>query len=315
MIDVRRLRVLREVANTGSFSAAGESLGYTQSAVSQQIAALERETGSVLVERNARGVRLTDSGRTLVEHADGILARLAAAEDELDAIAGLRGGRLRLASFPTAGATLVPLAIAEFIRRHPEVELSLVEAEPEEAVPMLKAGDLDLALLFEYSVLTAARDGLDTRDIDQVHLLDDPMYLALPPDHPCARRRRVRLEDLAEEAWVQGDCNGLCGQMHIAACQSVGFTPRVGFQTNDYNVVQGLVAAGVAVSLIAELALANLRDDVVVRSLGKQAPVRHVTAATLAGGYRSPAVEAMLEVLQDAAREYSERRRSRLQAA
>src|SRR3954451_19568343 len=146
MLDVRRLRVLREVAHQGSFSAAGESLGYTQSAVSQQIAALERETATTLVERNARGVRLTDAGRTLVEHADGTLARLAAAEDELEAIAGLRGRRLRLASFTTAGATLVPLAIAEFSRLHPGVELSLVEAEVEDSVPALKAGELDVAL-------------------------------------------------------------------------------------------------------------------------------------------------------------------------
>jgi len=315
MIDVRRLKVLREVAARGSFSGAGEALGYTQSAVSQQIAALERETGSVLVERNARGVRLTEAGRTLVEHADGILARLAAAEDELEALAGLRGGRLRLASFPTAGATLVPLAIAEFSSRHPEVELSLVEAEPEEAVPMLKGGELDVALLFEYSSLAEAGEGLDLTDVEQAHLLDDPMYLALPPDHPLARRRTIKLEDLAEESWVQGDCNGLCGQMHIAACRSAGFTPRVGFQTNDYNVVQGLVAAGVAVSLIAELALANVREDIVVRSLGRRAPLRHVSAATLAGAYRSPAVEAMVEILQGAADAYSARRPSRLAAA
>src|SRR2546423_6669569 len=150
MLDVKRLRVLREVAQQGSFSAAGDALGYTQSAVSQQIAALERETGTTLVARGARGVRLrlTDAGRALVDHADGILARMAAAEEELEAIAGLRGGRLRLASFPTAGATLVPLAIAEFSRLHPRVELSLVEAETADAVPQLQAGELDVALIF-----------------------------------------------------------------------------------------------------------------------------------------------------------------------
>ncbi|MDX6696970.1 MAG: hypothetical protein QOE65_367 [Solirubrobacteraceae bacterium] len=315
MLDVRRLRVLREVAQQGSFSAAGEELGYTQSAISQQIAALERETGSVLVERNARGVRLTDAGRTLVEHAEGILARLAAAESELEALAGLKGGRLRLASFPSAGATLLPLAIAEFSRRHPAVELSLVEAEPEDAVPQLKAGDLDVALVYEYAGLNAAQPGIDEADVDLVHLIDDPMHLALPPDHPLARRRSVKLEDLSEDLWVQSDCTNSCGQMHIAACQSAGFTPRVGFETNDYNVVQGLVAAGVAVSLIAELAMANLRDDIVVRPLGKRAPIRHVWAATAAGAYRSPAVEAMLEVLQGAAREYESRGRPRVLAA
>ncbi|HEY4746121.1 MAG TPA: LysR family transcriptional regulator, partial [Steroidobacteraceae bacterium] len=153
MLDVKRLKVLREVARTGSFSAAAEELGYTQPAISQQISALEREAGTRLLQRGARGVTLTDAGRSLVDHSDAILARLAAAEEELEAIAGLRGGRLRLASFPTAGATLVPLAIAMFSDRHPDVELSLIEAEPEDSLPRLRAGDLDVALTFEYSSL------------------------------------------------------------------------------------------------------------------------------------------------------------------
>src|SRR5919206_864725 len=130
MLDVRRLRVLREVAARGSFSGAAEALSYTQSAVSQQIAALEREAGTQLLERGARGVRLTQAGEALVRHTDVILARLADAEAELQAIASLRGGRLRLASFPTAGATIAPAAIARFRERHPHVELSLVPAEP-----------------------------------------------------------------------------------------------------------------------------------------------------------------------------------------
>src|SRR3954447_25185841 len=128
MLDVKRMRVLREVAAERSFSAAAQKLGYTQSAVSQQIAALEREAGSILIERNPRGGRPTGAGEALARHAEKILARLAEAEAELEAIAGLRGGRLRLASFPTAGATLVPRAIAEFSQRYPEVELSLIEA-------------------------------------------------------------------------------------------------------------------------------------------------------------------------------------------
>src|ERR671921_1611700 len=148
MLDVRRLRVLREVAAGGSFSAAAESLAYTQSAVSQQIAALEREAGIRLVDRNARGVRLTDAGRALVDHADAILARLADAEAELEAIAGLRGGRLRMASFESAGATLMPLAIAQFSASHPGVELSMTLGEPEDTEPQLKSGEADLALGF-----------------------------------------------------------------------------------------------------------------------------------------------------------------------
>ena len=135
MLDVRRMRVLREVAVRGSFSAAAEALSFTQSAVSQQIAALEREAGTTLVQRSARGVRLTEAGEALVRHAEAILARLAEAEAELEAIAGLRGGRLRMAAFESAGATLMPLAIAAFRERHPAVELSMTLSEPEDCDP------------------------------------------------------------------------------------------------------------------------------------------------------------------------------------
>jgi DNA-binding transcriptional LysR family regulator len=310
MLDVRRLQALREVAALGSFSAAAESLGYSQPAISQQITTLERETGTTLVKRGARGIRLTDAGRALVEHSDGILARVAAAEQELEAIAGLRGGRVRLASFATAGATLVPLAIARFSRQHPAVELSLVEAEPEIALARLKNGELDVAMTFDYSSLPRSYYEEQREDVELLHLLDDPMYVALPVDHPLARRRTIRLADLAGESWIQGDVHGTCGNMQIAACEAAGFEPRIAFQAEDYNVVQGLVAAGVAISLIPELALTNVRDDVAIRSLGKGAPVRRVAAGTLAAGYCSPAVEAMLGTLQVAAEEYRTRNRA-----
>src|ERR687898_2994356 len=148
MLDVRRMRVLREVALKGSFSAAADSLSFTQSAVSQQVAALEREAGAVLVERGARGVRLTDAGQAVVRHAEGILAKLAEAEAELEAIAGLRGGRLRMAAFESAGATLMPLAIADFRAKHPAIELTMSLGEPESTEPQLKSGELDLVLGF-----------------------------------------------------------------------------------------------------------------------------------------------------------------------
>src|SRR5512133_941714 len=199
MLDVRRLRVLREVAACGSFSAAAESLAYTQSAVSQQIAALEREAGTTLVERSARGVRLTDAGRALVEHADVILARLADAEAELEAIAGLRGGRLRLAAFPSAGASLMPEAIAVFRDRHPGVELTLEPAEPEPSIAKLRAGEVDIALDITVSFRALTEDG-----IERLHLLDDPMYVALPKSHPLARKRGLKLEELADENWILG---------------------------------------------------------------------------------------------------------------
>src|ERR671925_401655 len=191
MLDVRRMRVLREVALRGSFSAAAESLSFTQSAVSQQIAALEREAGAVLVERSARGVRLTEAGEAVVRHADHILGRLSEAEAELEAIAGLRGGRLRLAAFESAAATLMPLAIAAFRARHPAIELSMVMGEPEETMPLLKSGELDLALGFD----SRMRDEVD--GIARQHLISDPMFLVMASDHPLAHKRHVRIADVA----------------------------------------------------------------------------------------------------------------------
>src|SRR5919106_219429 len=191
MLDVRRMRVLREVALRGSFSAAAEALSFTQSAVSQQIAALEREAGAVLVQRSARGVRLTEAGEALVRHAEAIMARLAEAEAELEAIAGLRGGRLRMAAFESAGATLMPLAIAGFRERHPAVELSLSLSEPEDCVPLLKSGDLDLGIVFGPPAAG------DDDGIPPVPLLENPISLLPPREPPLPPRRRIRLADLA----------------------------------------------------------------------------------------------------------------------
>ena len=197
MLNVNRLLILREVVRRGSFSAAAQELSYTQSAVSQQIAALEAETGMTLLVRRPRGVSLTAAGQTLMVHTESVLSDLDAAEAALAAIAGLRGGRLRMASFPTAGATLMPLAIATFSERYPDVELTLAEGEPEQIAPRLRAGELDLALLFEFEQ-SSLTDG-----IARVELLEDPLYLALPREHRLAERKRLRLEDLRAEAWVQ----------------------------------------------------------------------------------------------------------------
>ncbi|MDQ5834370.1 MAG: LysR family transcriptional regulator [Actinomycetota bacterium] len=300
MLDVKQLRVLKAVAEHGSFSAAAEALTYSQPAISQQIAALEKRAGSTLVDRTSRGVSLTDAGRALVEHANVVLARLAAAEAELEAIAGVRGGRVRLSSFPTAGASLLPPAIALFSARHPEVELSFVEEEPDVAVQMLRAAELEVAIVFEYRELSQPEFDRLYEGIELRRLVYDPMYLALPRDHPAAGRARIRLEDFSEETWIN-DTRGPCGNLHMAACMAAGFEPRVGFQSDDYNIVQGLIAAGVGISLLPGLALTNVREDIVVRSLGRKAPVRRVASATLAGRFRSPATDAMLGILDEVA--------------
>jgi DNA-binding transcriptional LysR family regulator len=307
MLDVRRLRVLREVASHGSFSAAAEALSYTQSAVSQQIAALEREAGARLVERSARGVKLTDAGRALVCHTDAILARLADAEEELQAINGLRGGRLRLAAFPSACATLLPLAVATFRERHPGVELSLCPAEPDEGLALLRSGEVDVALSIE---ATFAPPRTDAADLENVALLDDPMYIMLPRDHPMAGRARLKLADLADESWMIGTGSSCPDtSIFLRACQVAGFEPNIAFNLDDYNAIQGFVAAGMGVSFIPDLALINVRDDLVIRSFGTgRPPVRRILALTLADSYRSPAKQAMLDVLVEVAAEFGARR-------
>ena len=295
----------------GSFSAAAESLAYTQSAVSQQIAALEREAGTVLVERRARGVHLTEAGRALVAHADVILARLADAEAELEAIAGMRGGRLRLVSFPTAGATIAPLAIARFRERHPGVEVTLAPREPDEGLECLKSGECDIALTVE-----AGFAPISDPAIERHALLEDPMYLCVSACHRVAKKPRIRLADLAEESWILGT-TGRCpdGVVLERACQAAGFEPRVAFQSDDYYAIQGFVAAGVGVCLIPDLALVAVRDDVVIRCLEGRAPGRHVLAATLAGGFVSPAAAAMLEILREVGAEWTEQQGSLAQAS
>jgi DNA-binding transcriptional LysR family regulator len=298
MLNTARLKILNEVAHRGSFSAAADALDYTQSAVSQQIAALEAEAGMTLLQRHPRGVSLTAAGQTLVGHAEGILARLESAEAALGAIAGLRGGRLRMASFPTAGATLMPLAIATFRTRYPQVELTLTEGEPEQIAPRLRAGELDLALLFEFD------DGAAQDELTRVELLEDPLYLALPSEHKLAKRRKLRLEDLREEAWVQTSSASPCARHVVRSCHAAGFEPNVAFESDDYQTVQGLVAAGVGVALIPELALTVVREGIAIRALSPQPPVRQVIAATPAGARLLPAAPAMLAVLSEAAARY-----------
>jgi DNA-binding transcriptional LysR family regulator len=301
MLDVRRMRVLREVALQGSFSAAAEALSFTQSAVSQQIAALEREAGTMLVQRSARGVRLTEAGEALCRHADAVLARLSEAESELEAIAGLRGGRLRISAFESAGATLMPLAIADFRASHPAVELSMTLGDPEQTEPMLKAGETDIVIGF------GSREFHDDETVERHFLLEDPMFLVLPRDHPLATKRHLRLADLEGDSWIGGRPDCECNRLIEGACARAGYSPRIAFETDDYAAVQGFVAAGVGVSLIAELGLSTIRDDIVVRDLGRETPVRRIYAA-VGAGYRTPAAEAMLSVLRDVATTYQSRR-------
>jgi molybdate transport repressor ModE-like protein len=297
MLDVKRLRILREVAAHGSFSAAAEALYLSQSAVSQQIATLEREVGMKLLERTREGTRPTDAGRVLVDHADAAIARLEEAEHDLAALAGLEGGELRMASFPSASVTVLTPAPSTFRHNHPKVSLTVTEAEPEDSLRMLKAADIDIGIVFDYPLLAEPEE----RDIERVLLLTESMHLAVPADHPLAKSAKVKLADLADEAWLCGVRPSSCGELIVQACRDAGFEPNIAFESEEYQVLQGYVAAGLGFTLLPDLALANLHPDLVIRPTQPEAPKRRVWAAVRSKGARSAATEAMLETLKETA--------------
>jgi DNA-binding transcriptional LysR family regulator len=205
---------------------------------------------------------------------------------------------VRVASFATAGSTFVPHAIATFHEQYPEIEISLKESDPEESVPALKAGQLDIAILFE------PHGAGDLGEMEKVHLLEDPMSVVLPEDHPLASKAKIRLKDLESEAWVQTTSSCPCCIIVADECRAAGFEPNVAFESDDYLTVQGLVAAGVGVAMIPSLGLAAYRPDIAIRPLVGAKPKRDIYAVTLPGGKHSPATQAMLDVLCDAAHRY-----------
>src|SRR5947209_3717749 len=307
MLNLGRLQILCEVINRGSFSAAADALSYTQSAVSQAIARLEAETGTTLVVRDRRGIRPTAAGSTLVTHAEAIFAQVDAAEADLAAVLGVRAGRLRVASFPSAGGTLMPLAVAAFRRTHPDVALTLAEGEPEEIGPRLRAGEFDLALLFEFPGVQPRRErpGAGLRSVT---LLEDPMDVALPADHPLASTPALTLADLRDQQWVQTSAASPCARHVVRSCLAAGFEPDVAFESDDYDTVQGLVAAGVGVALIPRLALTRVHHGIVVRALSPSPPSREVIAAVPERARLVPAAPAMLARLEQAAAPHAHKR-------
>jgi DNA-binding transcriptional LysR family regulator len=299
MLDVKRMRVLREVIARGSFSAAADSLHLSQSAVSQQVAALEKEVGMQLLERTSDGPKLTSAGEALMTHADAVICRLEEAERELTEIAGLEGGRVRLVSFPSASATVLTRAIGLFRPRFPSIELELGEGEPEESIPMLRAGEYDIALGFDFS-----QHPHDVgRDLERELLLEESMWVALPPGHPLAADDSVKLADLAEEEWLCGR-SGSCREHVVRLCRDAGFEPNISFDSDDYQVLKGLVSAGLGVTLLPELALGDKAPGIELRPVKNKQTTRRVWAVTREGSSRSPATDAMVAVLVEAGKSY-----------
>ncbi|GED08743.1 LysR substrate-binding domain-containing protein [Cellulosimicrobium cellulans] len=301
-MDLTRLRVLAAVAREGSVTAAARSLHYAQPSVSHHLARLEAEVGVPLLERHGRGVRLTAAGRLLAARADEILGRVGAARDELDALVSLSAGRVRLAAFPSALATLVPDVVARLAQDHPGLGVGLVEAEPPEALDALRRGAADVALVFEHD-----RSPVDVEGLRAVPVLAEELFLvraaddAAPPggggSAPGADPVLVDLAPLADAAWIAG-CER-CRADLVGRCERAGFTPRVAFETDDYVAVQSLVAAGVGVSLLPALALRAHRDPR-VRTHALPGAARRVLAVTY-GERPSPGAAAVVDGLVRAA--------------
>jgi len=310
MLDVRRLRVLHTVSACGSVTAAAAALGYTAPAVSQQLAALEREVGMKLTERAGRGLELTPAAMILVGHTDALLTQLDAAESDLAALRDQVAGRVTLAAFPSAAASFVPAAWAALARSAPQVHLDLTEMEPEESLPAVLRGQTDVAVVHEYDLLPRPLDPL----FERRELLSDPVLLAVPADHPLAAGPPVLLgapgpPDRSQPVGSLVPLGALAGQPFLAprdstscaelirrACARAGFVPRVVARATDFAVLLGLVAAGAGVTLVPALAARQLPPR--VRLLQPAEPVsRQIFTVSRRGGDRKPAVRVVLDAL------------------
>jgi DNA-binding transcriptional LysR family regulator len=327
MLEVRRMRILREVAARGGISAAAEAMGYTHSAVSQQLQALERECGTPLLRRRGRGVALTDAARVLVDHTEPVLAALERAEAALAASTHGVAGRLRVGSFPTANRSILPGALAALRAGHPDLELILEEVEPDDSLPALKIGDLDVALAHEYDLLAPRRDP----SLHREELASEPMFAVGGPqgvtggrpeparaaDGPAATARGrpaqdpgadralgardgVRLRDLAGADWILPAPDSACAEQVQRACHAAGFQPRAVARTGDFAVAAALAEAGAGVTLIPRLGLPERRLAVPVRPVADPPLRRRIFAAVRAGAETRPAVAATLAALRAA---------------
>jgi len=294
-LDPRRILILKQVVAAGSISAGARALGWTQPAVTQHISALERSVGMPLILRHATGVRPTEAGLALLIHADAISSHLDAAASELEEMRECQAGTVRLAAFPSALATLIPQAMKRMTDSGSSVHVRLTEAEPDEALAMLHDDQVDLAVIFAYR----ENRGFNlTEGFQRMTITTDPVALILPPGHPLASRPDVRLADLAAEEWVAG-CPR-CREHLVWLARQAGFEPRISHETDDYVVVQSLVARGLAVSVLPHIALdAFQRPDVVVRD-EPELTERTIEALYRPGAERVPSVALTLNALTQA---------------
>lgn len=306
-LSLTGLRVLREVAARGSFTAAADSLGYTQSAVSRQVAGLEAAAGAPLFVRGSRGVRLTEAGRMMLRHAADILDQVEAAERELAGVGDLAAGRLRVGAFPTSIAALLPRALAAFGASHPAIEVSLREGTTPSQLRRVAAGATELAVIG-----TLPGQPLDDPRLAFEPLLADPLLLAVARGHALARRRSVGLDELARERWIAGSADA--SETFLGVWDSLSWKPDVGIVAREWTAKLGLVAAGLGVTLVPGIAVTALREDIaLVRVRSERPATRSVVLATRAGA-EPPHARAFADVLHEVAAELSAETERRIQA-
>jgi len=300
MLELRRLRLLRELHERGTIAAVADALRFTPSAVSQQLAMLEREAGVALLERAGRGVRLTDAALVLVGHADALLERAALAEADLAAAAGTIGGRGRIAGFQSVALRLALPAMQALARDAPGLRCELVESEPEQSLPALAVGEVDLVLADEWQHQPRARpEGVVRHDLHQ-----DPVRLVLPADHPAAREHPVAvpLSALAGDTWTTGHPGTGWEEMTERTCRRLGgFDPAIRHRANDSVISLALVSRGLAVTMLPDLVAPETHPGVAVRDIADEPVYRTIFAATRAADARRPSVRALLAAVGDVA--------------
>lgn len=296
MLDLRRLRLLRELRERGTIAAVADAFSYTPSAVSQQLGALEREAGVPLLERVGRGVRLTDAGRSLADHTDGVLARLEHAEAELAAASGSHRARVRVSAFQTAARSLVAPIMRPLAERHPGLRIELEEAEAEDALAPLRAGDLDVVVAEEYEDAPRPRD----HALERIELGTDRILLALPEGHPLAAERKpLRLSRLAGETWIATRSDTRFGDHVLSACRSAGFEPDIRHRANDVTLIAELVADGHGVALLPALGRPEQQPGIAIRPLAAARPDRRIFASVRRGSAARPAFAATIAGLRE----------------
>jgi DNA-binding transcriptional LysR family regulator len=294
MLDVRRLQIFSAVAEHGSFTAAAEALFMTHSAVSQQMALLERQLGLPLMIRGPRGVELTEAGRVLAERSTVLLGSIASIEREMRDLTA-RHACVRLAAFPTAGADLIPRVVRDYQKRFPDVRVELRSVHTGDIAACLREGTVHLGLVWDYDFAPRTFGP----DIELIHLTDDPLCALFPLDHPLAEEPVVDLADLSGETWVVRGHRPPYDDAFVTMCRLAGFEPHIGFVTEDYQSAQGLVAAGIGISAVPLLSLVARHPEVVAVPIAPPTPCRRIAAVRLRGAGHPQAAQQMLEVLRD----------------